>query len=95
MKNILIFGLLLLFISGVHSRTIKICALRVEFQKDNDPLTSGNGLFMVDSITTDPNAIDPAPHDRTYFNDQLNAAANYYKTVTRHGILVEGVVYPL
>ncbi len=50
---------------------------------------------MIDSVTTDPNAIDPAPHDRTYFNDQLNAAANYYKTVTQNKFIISGTVYPL
>jgi M6 family metalloprotease-like protein len=94
MKKILIFGLLLLYFSGAYSRTVKICALRVEFQKDNDPLTTGNGLFMVDSTTADTNAIDRAPHNRTYFNDQLNAASNYYKTVTQNGIVIEGTIFP-
>ncbi len=96
MKNIFILSLIALLITGAYSQqTLKICVLRVEFQEDNDPLTTGNGLFMIDSVTTDPNAIDPAPHDRTYFNDQLNAAANYYKNVTQNRFIIEGAVFPL
>jgi len=96
MKNIFILSLVTLFLNSSYAQqTVNICVLRVEFQEDNDPLTSGNGLFMVDSVTTDPNAIDPAPHDRTYFNDQLNAAANYYKTVTQNRYKIKGTVFPL
>ena len=96
MKNIFILSLVALFLNSSYSQqTVNICVLRVEFQEDNDPLTSGNGLFMIDSVTTDPNAIDPAPHDRTYFNDQLNAAANYYKSVTQNRFIIKGTVFPL
>jgi len=75
--------------------TIKICALRVDFQEDNNTLTTGNGKFMIDSVTTKPFAIDPAPHDRTYFNDQLIAAANYFQSVSGGQIILEGDVYPV
>jgi len=96
MKNIFILGLIILFLGGAYSQqTVNICAIRVDFQEKNDPLTTGNGLFMVDSTTTDPYAIDPAPHDRTYFNDQINAAANYYKNVTQKEIIIQGTVFPL
>ncbi len=75
--------------------TIKICALRVQFQPDNNPLTTGNGLFMVDSVTTDPHAIDPAPHDKQYFEDQLLAAANYFWEVSKGRLNIEGDVFPI
>ncbi|MCD6374964.1 MAG: hypothetical protein J7L94_05515, partial [Caldisericaceae bacterium] len=74
--------------------TIKICALRVQFQPDDNLLTTGNGLFMVDSVTTDPYAIDPAPHNKQYFEDQITAAANYFKKVSKGRLLIEGDVFP-
>ncbi len=74
-------------------RLIKVCALRVEFQPDNNPLTTGNGLMM-DSVTTDPYAIDPAPHNKQYFEDQLTAAANYFWRISRGKIKIEGEVFP-
>ncbi len=74
--------------------TIRICALRVDFQEDQSDLTTGNGKFMIDTVTTDPYAIDPAPHNRTYFNDQIIAAANYFRTVSDGRIRIEGDVFP-
>ncbi len=76
------------------SQSIRICALRVEFQPDQNELTTGNGLFMVDSVTTDPYAIDPAPHNRLYFQDQIRAAANYYSKVSQGNLSISGDVFP-
>ena len=64
-----------------QSDSLKICALRVDFVTDQNELTTGNGRFMIDTVTTDPFAIDPAPHGRAYFEDQIQAAANYFKKV--------------
>ena len=74
--------------------TLRICALRVEFQYDTSELTTGNGKFMVDTVTTQPYAIDPAPHDRQYFQDQILAAANYFKAVSNGKLIVTGDVFP-
>ncbi len=79
---------------ALHPDTLKICALRVQFQEDNNLLTSGNGHFMIDSTTTDPYAIDPAPHDRQYFQDQIAAASHYFKTVSKGRLVVTGDVFP-
>ena len=75
--------------------SIRICALRVEFQPDENELTTGNGLLMLDSLTTDPYAIDPAPHNRLYFQDQILAAANYFQNVSKGNLLVSGDVFPV
>ncbi len=74
---------------------IRICALRVDFVPDNSELTTGDGRFMVDSLTTDRFAIDPAPHNRLYFQDQILAAANYFNAVSRARVRISGDVYPL
>ncbi|MGD9487711.1 MAG: T9SS type A sorting domain-containing protein [Calditrichaceae bacterium] len=89
-----VLPLILLVNSSYSQQTIKICAIRVEFLADENELTSGDGKFMIDSTTTDPFAIDPAPHNRTYFNDQMLAAANYYQNVSNGRIVIESDVFP-
>ena len=80
--------------NSTNTQTIHICAIRVEFQEDNNELTTGNGKFMIDTVTTDPYAIDPAPHNRLYFQDQLQAAANYFNNVSNGKVIVSGDVFP-
>jgi M6 family metalloprotease-like protein len=75
-------------------QTINIAAIRVEFKKDSNTLTTGDGTFLVDSITTEPFAIDPAPHNRTYFNDQIIAAHNYFNSVSNGKVEIKGTVFP-
>ncbi len=74
--------------------TVRIAVLRVQFREDNNSLTTGNGRFMIDTVTTRPFAIDPAPHNRTYFNDQLIAADNYFNTVSAGKVRVQGTIFP-
>ncbi|NOX89507.1 MAG: T9SS type A sorting domain-containing protein [Calditrichaeota bacterium] len=93
--TILMFLPAVLFAQDKKPDVIKICALRVEFKEDNNPLTTGNGKFMIDSVTTDSFAIDPAPHNRQYFQDQIAAASNYFRAVSKGRLIVEGDVYPL
>lgn len=97
MKQILFTFLTAILIShsALAQEVLKIAAIRVEFVKDNNNLTTGNGLFAVDSITTEPFSIDPAPHDKAYFKDQITAAANYFKTVSKGKLLIEGDVFPV
>ncbi len=90
----LVFAFLLISVSAYSQQTIKICALRVEFTPDQNELTTGDGTFMVDTVTTDEFAIDPAPHNREYFNDQIKAAANYFDNVSDGRIIIEGDVFP-
>ena len=79
---------------AVHPDTLKICALRVQFARDNNELTTGDGQFMIDTTTTDPYAIDPAPHDKQYFQDQITAASNYFRSVSKGRLVVVGDVFP-
>ncbi|KAA3608441.1 MAG: T9SS C-terminal target domain-containing protein [Calditrichaeota bacterium] len=75
-------------------QNIKIAAIRVEFLIDDNDLTTGDGTFLVDSVTTDPFAIDPAPHNRTYFKDQIIAAGNYFNSVSNGNVQISGDVFP-
>lgn len=74
--------------------TLSVCAIRVEFVEDNNRLTTGNGKFMIDTVTTDPYAIDPTPHNRLYFQDQIRAAANYFHRVSGGRLVIRGDVFP-
>lgn len=74
--------------------TINIAVIRVDFQKDTNELTTGDGSFMIDTLTTTPFSIDPAPHNRTYFNDQMIAASNYFKTVSAGKMQIVARVFP-
>jgi len=96
----IVFSLLLLILTVpllayAAPDSLKICALRVDFKTDQNEFTSGNGRFLTDSVTTDTFAIDPAPHTRLYFMDQIQAAANYYRKVSQGRLLISGNVFPL
>ncbi|MBN2029560.1 VCBS repeat-containing protein [bacterium] len=61
--------------------TLRILAIRVAFQTDDDPRTTGDGRF---DLTPPSGAmIDPPPHDGTYFEHQLAALSNYYHSVSK------------
>ena len=72
--------------------TLRVLAIRVDFAEDNSGLTTGNGQFDF-SVSADV-TIDPAPHDRTYFQHQLLALSNYYKTASNNKLVLQGEVYP-
>lgn len=73
--------------------TLRILAIRVEFQTDNSQTTTGDGRFnLVQS--TDPSQIDPPPHNKSYFQDHLEFAKNYFLKVSRGNLLIVGDVFP-
>ncbi|UCE17526.1 MAG: VCBS repeat-containing protein [Gemmatimonadota bacterium] len=69
-----------------ESDTIRLLALRIEFQPDSsDPEITGDGTF---DLSTDSEAeIDPPPHDYDYFERHLRFLKNYYDAVS-HGRLI-------
>lgn len=72
--------------------TLRILAIRVEFQEDNNGLTTGIGKF--DLSVPEGLVIDPPPHDLTYFEHQLLALSNYFKTVSGGKLILQAEVYP-
>lgn len=78
-----------------QAEQITICALRVDFSEDQNILTTGNGRFMIDTLTQDSYAIDPAPHNRLYFEDQIRAVAHYFEKVSTGKQQISGTVFPL
>ncbi len=85
---------------------IRILAIRVEFQEDTTPRTTGNGKFRLTSNGEDSVIVDPEtgcvyknpywdpPHDKAYFEHQLEALARYYELATFGHIKIEYVVKP-
>ena len=83
------------------SNSVHIVAFRVDFQLDNDPRTTGDGTFLnqpseeyisyYDSNVSKCSEflIDPPPHDKDYFEDQIIAVKNYYSNVSRGQIDID------
>ncbi len=80
-------------------KTLKVMAIRVQFQRDNDRNTTGDGWFDLSQTT---GMINPPPHNRHYFANQLRALKHYYQSVSGGKLILqvedengEGFVYPL
>ncbi|VAX17492.1 hypothetical protein MNBD_IGNAVI01-1306 [hydrothermal vent metagenome] len=64
--------------------SLKILAVLVEFQEDKDDATFGNGTFgSIYSKDYGQTILDPLPHNKSYFEDHLTFAQNYFKKVSR------------
>lgn len=74
------------------SDSIRILALMVQFQPDEDDKTTGDGLF--DLSDTDALILDPPPHDRSYFEHHLLGLRHYYLSVSRGRLRIGFDVYP-
>jgi len=66
---------------------------------DETPGTTGNGSFLLNAVidTCGRYTIDPVPHDRSYFESQLVAVNNYYRSVSygKFGLdLDQSTVFP-
>ncbi len=60
--------------------TLRILAIMVQFQKDTDPNSTGNGQF--DLSTAPQRIIDAPPRDSAYFADHFLFAKNYFRKVS-------------
>jgi M6 family metalloprotease-like protein len=72
--------------------TLRILAIRVDFQEDSNTLTTGNGKFLL--TAAEDAFVDPPPHNRTYFENQLLALANYFRAVSDGQLTLEFDVLP-
>ena len=70
--------------------TLKVLALMVEFETDDLDYTTGTGEFG--SGYPDTLHIDGLPHDRSYFEDQLEFVKNYFGKQSRGSVHVEYTV---
>jgi hypothetical protein len=75
--------------------TLKILAVMVNFQGDNDAATFGNGKFgTVYSKDYGNSILDPLPHDKAYFEAHLEFAKNYFKKVSNGKLNISYTVLP-
>ncbi len=73
--------------------TLKLLAVMVEFQADEDDATFGDGTFgSIYSQDYGNNIIDPLPHDANYFRNHLLFAKNYFNKVSKGKLQVEFTV---
>jgi hypothetical protein len=93
--------LTILAVVSLSGQELKVAIIRVAFQPDTSPATTGDGSFVLED-TTDLNctdwSLDPPPHNRTYFQDHLIAMDNYWQRVSDGVVRVnlgESHVYPL
>ena len=83
-----------------NSNSVSVLAFMVQFQQEisPDPRTTGDGQFLLeepeeymmyhnsDISKCDGFKIDHPPHNRLYFEDQLKAVKNYYKSISNDKI---------
>lgn len=63
---------------------INVLALMVQFQPDNDSLTSGNGQFDLSTGS----GLDAPPHNREYFENHLLFLRNYFYKVSKGKLII-------
>jgi hypothetical protein len=73
--------------------TVRLLAVMVEFQEDDDSRTSGNGTFgTIYEYDYGTEILDPMPHDRTYFQQHLLFLENYVRKVSGRKTILKGTV---
>ena len=62
----------------------KIAAIRVSFQPDDSQGTTGDGTFLLaqNTVSCGNYTIDRSPHDKSYFESQLQAVDSYFQNVS-------------
>jgi len=77
------------------SDSVKILAVMVEFQEDNDPNTYGTGKFgSIYSQVYADTILDPLPFDINYFSNHLEFAKNYFKKVSDNKLSISYNILP-
>lgn len=73
----------------------RVLALRVRFRLENpdQASTTGNGHFDLGNLQSE-RTIDPPPHTKRYFEDQLLAMKNYFLDVSDSSLLITATVKP-
>ncbi|MEA1973329.1 MAG: hypothetical protein U9N34_08570, partial [Candidatus Cloacimonadota bacterium] len=72
----------------------KVLVLRVDFQEDEDPNTTGNGKFDLRDSSVYPVSIGAPPHDGKYFEETLKSVNYYYKAASLGFYDLDISVYP-
>ena len=75
--------------------TIRVLCLRVEFQPDTTPLTTGNGkMDTLGFLTPDSGLFYDPPHFKTYFERQMQGLRNFYLAQSLGKLYIEYTVMP-
>ncbi len=75
------------------SDSLRILAVMVEFQEDNDGTTAGNGKFnSIYSSNYGNDILDPLPHDKNYFSSHLEFTKNYFQKVSSGKLNIDYLV---
>jgi hypothetical protein len=75
--------------------TVRVLCLRVEFQEDTTPLTTGNGkMDTLGFLSPDSGLFYDPPHFKTYFERQMEGLRNYFRFQSLGKLCVEYDVYP-
>lgn len=104
----LLFGLLFTFLPFHHNSlnaqiltkgtgTLRVLAVMVEFEEDNNEFTTGNGLFGPGSLPFMENEdikIDPLPHNFNYFDAHLTFAKNWYSRASARKLSIDYTLLP-
>jgi M6 family metalloprotease-like protein len=94
------YGMPLQALSSTDPVVIRVLAIRVNFKREvtDDPQTTGDGMFDMRTKavfeTEEGYLIDPAPHNRTYFERHMEALAAYYDVVSNGRLVLTFDVYP-
>jgi len=78
-------------VSVTVDTTIKILVLRVEFLKEvpDNPRTTGDQF-----VAEEGHFIDPAPHNKAYFNSHMTALRNYWYAVSDTTLDLDWDIFP-
>ncbi len=71
--------------------TVHVLAVMVQFQKDTEPRTTGDGTFVLAATPADT-TLDAPPHDARYFRSHLQFLENYYRRVSKGKIVVRSTL---
>lgn len=85
------------WVKNTVSGSLRIFAVMVQFQPDDNDFTSGDGTFAPGSLPyleSDDITIDPLPHDTGYFEAHLEFAKNYFQKISNEQLRVEYQVFP-
>ncbi|MBN2466293.1 hypothetical protein JXD38_11785, partial [candidate division WOR-3 bacterium] len=75
--------------------TVRVLCLRVEFQSDTTPLTTGDGkMDTLGFLTPDSGLYYDPPHFKTYFERQMEGLRNYFLAQSLGNLYVEYTVMP-
>lgn len=77
--------------------TLTIIAVMAEFQPDDNAFTTGNGIFGPGSLLhleSELIAIDPLPHNHSYFEARLEFVKNYFERMSDGRLQIDFVVLP-